>query len=114
MTTENTGDDFAPNAPDLPVWGEVTVPLKFPLVFNGATISAITMREPDIEMLEAIEAATKGLGNIAMVRVTVGMLSGVDADALKKLNMRDYTALAEASGPLLEALAESAGDKGTT
>ena len=91
-----------------PEWAVVTVPLLFPLDGPGGKIAEIVLREPDAEQIEEIEEISlKEKRQTAVLRHTISILSGVPADALKKLNARDYTALAEAAGPLLEVMGQA-------
>lgn len=98
MTTET-------NSAAAPVWGVVTVPLMFPLMPAGAQpIASITLREPDAEMLEKIEALgldDKTQMKTAQSRQIIGLLSGIDPEHLKRLNLRDLAKLGDALGPLL-------------
>lgn len=89
-----------------PVWADVKVPLKFPIPLpGGGSLTELVLREPNAEQLEAIEQITiDEKRQTAQLRLIVATLAGVDPEPLKKLNARDYMALAEASGPLLEAL----------
>lgn len=111
MTTENDNGPIMPktitenDASTVPVWGVKSVNLLFPLtVEGGAKISEITLREPDAEMMEKIEAL--GIEDETKLktrqsREIIALLSGVSPDALKRLNLRDLASLGAALGPLL-------------
>lgn len=102
MTTETI------TAAEPPVWGVKTVPLLFPLDGPNGKITEITLREPDAEQIEEIEEISlKEKRQTVVLRHTFAILSGVPADALKRLNARDYTAIAEAAGPLLEVMGKT-------
>lgn len=101
MTDKNTA----------PAWAEKTVTLSYPIKHGDETITEITMREPNAGQLEELEAlglpedeADASSMKMSDLRKTVAILSGVDDEALKGLNVRDLMALGEATGPLLEAV----------
>ena len=94
-------------------WPKVTVKLDFPLIIDpatGATISEITLSEPDVDKLELIDAIgfdEEAKPKVAQTRELIAILSGVPAEALRKLNIRDFKRVGEAAGPLFLAAAGS-------
>ena len=65
------------------IWREIVYPLKYPLPAleaGGAPVTAITMREPDVEVLERIEeiglVADKA-PTIKQTREIISALSGI-------------------------------------
>lgn len=89
------------------VWQEVTHPLKFPVKIGDAEpIASISLYEPDVEALEAIDALGLKEGEqmtVAQLRGIVVALSRQPEAVIKKLHARDFKALGEEAVPLLEA-----------
>jgi hypothetical protein len=91
-------------APAAPKWSEISVPLKHPLIAGDQTITAVTLREPDLEALEKIDdlgLAEDGKPNMRQTRGLIEALSGLDGEIVKKLNRNDVLAIVEAMSPLL-------------
>lgn len=93
-------------APAPAVWNEAPYSFIFPVAQpNGETITNITIREPDAEALERIDALGIEEGRkptVAQGRCIMEALAGLDDGALKKMHAKDFTALMELSGPFLE------------
>lgn len=86
-------------------WKTVTHNLKFPVDHEGAKIEKITLREPDVEALEAIDELEIEPGKPIRVRQMRGMIAALgDAPdaALGKLHRDDLAALGELIAPLLD------------
>ncbi len=89
----------------LPTWIEFKHTLLFPIEGEAGLIKVMTLREPTAETLEKIDDLGIEAGKpikVAQMREILGILSGVPADYLKQLNRRDFSALADLSGPLLD------------
>ncbi|UYZ08547.1 phage tail assembly protein [Agrobacterium salinitolerans] len=97
----------------LPTWIEFKHTLLFPLKGETGEVKIITLREPDAETLEKIDDIGIEAGKpvkVAQMREILSILSGVPSDDLKRLNRRDFSALADLSGPLLD-VPEEEGDE---
>lgn len=93
-------------------WQSKTHVLKFPVIIEGKTIAAITLREPDVDALEKID----GLGlkegvppNVKQVRGIIEALADQPGIVIGKLNKADFQALGELAVPLLEPAQEGSG-----
>jgi len=88
------------------VWPTFTHPLKFPVpaIEGRDQVKEVTLREPDVDALEAIEAAGFEEGKkptLKQVRVIITALSGLDDAIIGKLHRDDFTALGAHIVPLL-------------
>lgn len=88
-------------------WGETTIPLKFPVDQGEAPkIEKVTLREPDGEALEKIDALGLEPGKpmrVAQINGIIAALSGLPIETVRKLHRNDIRDLGEAAAPLLEA-----------
>lgn len=87
-------------------WAEVTHTLAHPLpAGEGDKIVSITLREPDVEALEAIDNLGLEAGKPLRIReisAIIAALSGVPIEAVRKMHKSDFTALGALAVPLLE------------
>lgn len=90
-----------------PIWPETFVDLDFPIPDGkGGTIKRITFHEPDVEALETMEELDLVEGKplkVRHIRIISAALSRLPNETIKKINSRDFTRLAEALAPFLEA-----------
>lgn len=99
----------SPEASDnaAPIWPEAHVDLDHPIPDGkGGEIKRITFREPDVEALETMEELELVRGEplkIRHLRIISAALSRLPNETIKKINSRDFTRLAEALAPFLEA-----------
>jgi len=88
------------------IWKTVTHALKYPVNAGGATISAIVLREPDVDALEAIEDLGIVPGETLKVRQIRGIilaLSDQPDTVIGKLHRSDLSELGNLLAPLLSA-----------
>jgi hypothetical protein len=90
---------------ELPRWVETTHKLKFAVKLGDEpAVTSITLREPDIEALEAIEAldVTEGTRmTVKQTKAVICALSGQPPEVIGKLHRDDYIALVEITAPLV-------------
>lgn len=98
---------------DTHVWQEVTYVLTYPITIDGGEpITAITLREPDLEALEAMSDLGLEDGKRLTVRQTaaiVAALSRLPLASVRKLHRDDFGAIVELAAPL--AFGRPAGDR---
>lgn len=92
-------------------WKKATHVLKYPVTVDGKEHVTVTMREPDVDALEAIE----DLGieenrnpTIKQVRGMITALADMPSAVIGKLHRDDLTALGELLAPLLDGEADEA------
>lgn len=86
-------------------WKTTVHVLTHPIHFEGKDYAAITMREPDVDALEAIEelGITEGKNpSIKQVRGIIAALADFSSVVIGKMHRDDLTALSEHLAPLLE------------
>lgn len=96
-------------------WKSSTHKLAFPFEIGEGEdrrkVTSITLREPDVEALEIIdelgikppdEGEEMPDMSIKDMRILMSALSDEPADVLKKLHLKDFMALGDLVGPLLE------------
>lgn len=86
-------------------WKTATHALKFPITVGEKTYAAITLREPDVEALEAIDDLGIEPGKALKVRHMRGIIEALGdapSEAVGKLHRDDLAALGELLGPLLD------------
>ena len=96
-----------------PVWPSITHTLLYPLAVEGADpVTSIEVREPDLEALEGVLAVVEAHGladndariGLRTLRPLLAALTGIPDASLKRLHVKDATALMEKMAPLLEGL----------
>ena len=83
--------------------------LRHPIQHDGKVIAAVTLREPDVEALEQIDAIGLDAGTpvrVGQLRAIIAALSDVPADVIGKLHRQDFQDLGAACLPLLDPTAE--------
>lgn len=86
-------------------WKTASHELKFPVEMEGSKVTKITLREPDVEALEAIDELGIEPGKpmrIKHIRGIIETLGDAPAGTIGKLHRTDIAALGELLGPLLE------------
>lgn len=101
----------------MPTWKEKTIALAHPIRVGERSIAALTLFEPNVDAMEAIEEIGFVEGQKATVkqmRAAVVALSRETPEAIGKLHRDDFAALAEAAVPLLSESTDGAADKDST
>lgn len=92
-------------------WKTRTHALAHPVEFDGSAVHSITLREPDLDALERIEAlglpSGDELPSLVQVRGMIEALSGLPTALVGKLHRDDFTAVAAFVVPLLTGDAEA-------
>ncbi len=94
-------------------WKSFTHTLAHPVHLEGGSkiVGAITLREPDVNALEAIDSLGIKEGtrpSIKQVRGILGAIADADQEVIGRLHRDDFNALNEAVAPLLLGEAASA------
>lgn len=92
------------------MWKAEAHPLKHPITFGEKTYTAVTLREPDADALEAID----DLGIVEGQRARIGQLKGllcaladVPPEVIGKLHRDDFVDLQGIAIPLLHPPADA-------
>lgn len=87
------------------VWKKSTHVLKYPVTVDGKEHAAVTLREPDVDALEAIEElgiSESGNPTIKQMRGMIVALADVPSAVIGKLHRDDLASLGELLAPLLD------------
>lgn len=85
-------------------WKTATHVLTHPVTIGDKTISSVTLKEPDVNALEAIGDLGLAVGTEPTVRQMRGLveaLADATPEVIGKLHSSDFTALGVLLGPLL-------------
>ncbi len=99
----------SPDAPVVSDAGDATFQLSVPLVDGNKMISALTLREPDLECAIAVERM-KTLEE--QTAATIASLSGYTIPLISQLRVRDVRALEAWLGPFYEASTSAESEAG--
>jgi len=96
-------------------WRSETVVLTHPIDAEDKSYGAITLREPNVDALEAIEelGPFEDRLTVKQTRAMIALLGDLPNDVVGKLHRADFERIGEALGPLLEASPE-AGEANST
>jgi hypothetical protein len=86
-------------------WKTTVHVLKYPVTLADKQFAAVTLREPDVDALEAIDelGIVEGVTpNIRQLRGIIVALADAPNEVIGKLHKDDLTALGELCVPLLE------------
>ncbi|WP_099867835.1 phage tail assembly protein [Pararhizobium haloflavum] len=86
-------------------WKTRTHVLKFPVTLGEKHIAAVTVREPDVDALEAIEGLEIENGESLTIKQMRGLISALadcPSEAIGKMHRSDLEALGEVVIPLLQ------------
>lgn len=86
-------------------WKIATHVLKFPVTVGDMAAAAVTLREPDVEALEAIDELGIVPGaalRVKQMRGIIEALGDAPPEVIGKLHRDDLAALGELLGPLLD------------
>lgn len=86
------------------IWKTVTHTLAYPVMIGDKRTSAVTLREPDVDALEAIEELgieEGGQPKISQLRGMIAAMSDVSNEVIGKMHRDDLTGLGELLVPLL-------------
>lgn len=85
-------------------WKVKAIPLKYPITIGDKTVAAVTLREPDLNALEAIDelALKEGVApSVAQLRGIIVALGDQSTEIIGKLHRDDFAAITEEIAPFL-------------
>lgn len=92
-------------------WQATTVDLDYPVTVDDRTYAEITLRAPNVEALERIEALGLSEGEpmtIGQTRQVIEALATVPPEVIGAVHRDDFARLAEVAVPLLDSSPASA------
>jgi len=86
-----------------------TITLKTPIDHDGKTYASVTIGEPTVAAVQALEkAAAAGEGDVGCTVALLEVATGIPADALHKMKISDFRTVADSLRPFVMALQEAA------
>lgn len=85
-------------------WKTETHTFKYPVIVDDTTYTTITLREPDVDALEKIEALGVTDGSeptLSQLRGTIAAVADLPNEVIGKIHRDDFLVLGEMIAPLL-------------